>query len=173
MGWRTALTLLLVLVMAEGCARMFPRPRPGQVYVMRSTVDEAELAPYLGRGSGTIEGQAVVGRGNGETETCRGTGVLAVPAIDYVREGYEAARDGYVVENPPNPLLRDVVRKADCDRDGYFTFDGLPDGEWFVSTEITWRDEGDRRGGTFGKIVDVYPRETTRVFISGDDRFKR
>ena len=42
----------------------------------------------------------------------------------------------------PYPSLKNMIRRTQCDGQGNFSFTEIPDGTWFILTEVNARDGG-------------------------------
>ena len=42
----------------------------------------------------------------------------------------------------PYPSLKGMIRRTECDAQGNFSFSEIPDGTWFVLTQVNARDGG-------------------------------
>lgn len=42
----------------------------------------------------------------------------------------------------PHPSLKNMIRRTECDQKGNFSFSEIPDGTWFLLTEVNARDGG-------------------------------
>lgn len=68
---------------------------------------------------------------------------------------------------PNSPTARQLRRTTVADADGKFSFDGLPAGNYYVRTEITWEvPYHGIQGGLVGKLVTVAPGERTNVILN-------
>jgi hypothetical protein len=110
---------------------------------------DAELArKYLTDGPNTIAGSAVIPQRGGGVVTCAGREVELIPATDYararIRAIYEDENHGFLpasrsarFEEPPEEYLK-LRRSTLCDAQGFFRFERVADGEFFVETWIIW-----------------------------------
>lgn len=59
-------------------------------------------------------------------------------------------------------------QSAVCDAQGYFTFRDLPDGEYYLETEITWSVVGNYfpEGGAIGKLIRISGGKLHEVVLS-------
>jgi hypothetical protein len=62
------------------------------------------------------------------------------------------------------PSLKGMIRKTECDSQGNFSFTEIPDGPWFVLTQVNGR-----RGGMLIKEVNPSNRGTIQVLLTDND----
>jgi len=119
---------------------------------LKSTFNEQQAAALLVAGKNTIKGSALIRQNNGGVVTCAGTPVYLVPVTEYATErmlalygntnkGYFrvlAAPTGSYFENE-NTNYRKQARVATCDAQGFFKFEEVADGDFYVTTSIQWR----------------------------------
>lgn len=110
---------------------------------------DAELTrKYLVDGPNTITGSAVIPQRGGGAVTCAGREVELIPATDYARariraiyqnddHGFFPASGSVRLEEPPEEY-RKLRRVTLCDAQGFFRFERVADGEFFVATWIIW-----------------------------------
>jgi hypothetical protein len=141
---------LLVTAAVAGCA-----PTVMQVAV---AANEVELATrILEPGTGTIKGSALIRQRGGGVVTCAGNEVYLIPATEsgtrelrrifgsagYVRRGGDTTMGGGTLVAPPQPN-----RKGVCNAQGFFTFDRVKPGDWYVMTSVVWSVGDSYQGGT-------------------------
>lgn len=114
-------------------------------------------------------------------KTCAGFTADLVPASDYARDRvriiYGSAVGGFVpyFRQRSVPLAKpgyvESMRTATCDSLGNFEFNGLPDGTYFVATEVGWQVPGQfytmsKEGGVLGTWVTVSGNEAKRIVLT-------
>lgn len=169
----TTLTLTAALMMTA-CATT---PMTALVTPYDSTAQMVEA------GSNTITGSAFLTTMGGDVKTCAGGNAYLVRSTPYSRErilniyqnidgGFMRAassRDNFANDDPE---YQRAIRSTPCDAQGNFTFDGLGDGEYFVSAQVTWsRPQGElvwTEGGSIMRRVSVQGGETKRIIINGN-----
>jgi hypothetical protein len=124
--------------------------------------DPAEYEPYLKAGTGSIEGQAFIRTQGGGVVTAAGRGVHLNPATEYAREWYESAViNGVPLETDRDQAagaaIRATRRSTIADASGRFRFDGLPAGEYYITSEISWEvPVGYYGGGVASTRTETY-----------------
>lgn len=169
MKLKIAIGLTVVLT---GCAT--------QQINLTTTFNEEEAIALLKEGKNTIKGSALMRQNNGGTVTCAGNNVHLVPGTAYASERMQAlyrnTSRGYLpvrtkqtqspfANNDPNYTKH--VRKTVCDAQGYFKFDKLADGDFFVTTTISWRaNPYFMEGGALMQKVSVKGAEVKEVTLA-------
>lgn len=110
-----------------------PRPTP-------LPFEESEYAPYAGRGTSTIEGQAFLRTRAGDIKYAAGSEVDLTPVTKYSTAWwYQEVVGGKPVHPDAKDYRAGMYNKhTRADSEGRFTFDGLRPGEYFISTKLTW-----------------------------------
>jgi hypothetical protein len=145
-----AVVLGFALVSA-GCSfvRQFVRQeaakKPAPRFVkMHAKLDYSEHKPYAQPGENGISGQAFLKQQGEAVVTCAGNRVLLLPATSYFREMIGHMVAGSEPEPPEKtyPSLKNMIRRTQCDARGNFSFSEVPDGAWFVLTQVNARYGG-------------------------------
>ncbi len=161
-----ALVFGLILALA-GCAQFQQQAAlstgiaPGEVEWARKT------------GRNTVSGNASLKSG-GTTYTCAGQSANLIPDTAYARarmtaifgnssRGTRAANLGPVKFERDDPLYVSTLRTARCDASGSFSFPGVPDGVWYVTTSVKWQDG--TQGSSMMQRVDVQGGRLTKVML--------
>lgn len=132
------------------------------------------------RGKNTITGSALLRTRGGEARTCAAVDVYLIPSSPYADarmtliygaddRGYRSASAFYNVEDPPVGYIK-ANRSTICDAQGYFTFDQVPDGTYYITSVVTWSVPGryvslTQGGGLMAKVT-VEGGETKRVMLT-------
>ena len=144
---RLILTALAFSVGLTGClinAADYERPAPT---VLPVDLTHDEVAWATERGENAVLGQALMRTRGGEMKTCAGLEVLLIPVSAYSAArienmfGGEATGFAYNMGRAftPDPTaFHDSMRRTICDAHGNFTFDGLPDGKYYVIARVVW-----------------------------------
>jgi len=156
----------------SGCATPAP---PAQ---MTLPFKPSDVAWSMASGSATVEGTAAISAG-GEVHTCAAGEAQLFAAGAYAAEmmrlvfgsdvrGY--ARVG-LARYPTNVAddFQTTVRRARCDADGHFRFDGVPAGRWYVFSNVIFRGAGGEQapqGGALMQRVDVAPGADVKVVVA-------
>ena len=141
--------------------------------------EEAKIA--LQPGNNTVKGSAMLGallrRSEGEAVTCAGKPIHIAPVTTYSKArmmslydndnaGYNPALNGRRLDESVN-FWMEGARETTCDAQGYFTFENLKDGEYYVSSQIVWLEQTLPEGGVLMKKVSVRGGETKEIVLSG------
>lgn len=134
---------LIVCGMLTGCTTQKQEVR------VHSTFEPSEVEWSRKDGSNTLTGFAVLRTVGGEARTCAGLEAGLAPDSAYTRERmfaiYGSAEKGSIrVEAMPKfdstaPGYNSAIRRTRCDGQGNFTFERVPDGNYFVSAPVVWQ----------------------------------
>lgn len=146
---------------------------------LRTSFNQSEASKLLEKGANTVKGSALIRQQGGGIVTCAGTTVELVPATQYAQERisaiYNSNDRGY------NPIFGGVLIKFDntdlgyvsskretvCDAQGFFKFDNISDGSFFVISIIVWgTDTYVKQGGRIMQRVTVSGGETKEIVVS-------
>jgi hypothetical protein len=165
------LFLALALVLA-GCNS---RPAP------EARFDPSEAAFMEKTGKTTIVGQAFLRDQTGHTNVRYAAGeiVRLIPAtsyakarLDYYFHGAKFAPAASIPKNDPDPDYVAHMRTTKAGPMGRFAFQNVPPGDYFLSTQLIWRPDGDllSQGGLMYEAVTVTGAEAKplEVVISGN-----
>lgn len=140
------LVLLGLALVYAGCSARKPARESAPPFVkMQTKFDYSEHEPYAKPGDNGISGQAFLRQQEDSVVTCAGSRVLLVPATSYFREMFwHMIITGSEPEPPetPYPSLKSMIRRSQCDAQGNFSFSEIPDGTWFILTQVNARDGG-------------------------------
>ena len=163
---RVLLLSALAAVLISGCAHRAPPPS----FVPVTEASEAEYLPYSAAGSNVLTGQAFLTQKGGGVVKAAGRTVPLDPATETTGRNWwwQAGRKWATRHVAPNsPTARQLRRTTVADADGKFSFEGLPAGNYYVRTEITWEvPYHGIQGGLVGKLVAVAPGERTNVILN-------
>lgn len=135
------LAILAAVLLLAGCATA-----PSQPITIYAQFDAAEAAAMMAPGKNTITGSALIRQQGGGIVTCAGNPVLLIPATTYARERMAAiygsgsiARVGSgKTFTPDPPLYTTTSRQTMCNAQGFFKFEDVADGQFFLVTRILW-----------------------------------
>lgn len=133
---------VVVLALPLACAECSARQDPVR---MQTKFDYSEHEPYAKSGKNGISGKAFVTRPRDGVVTCAGNRVLLLPATSYFREMFWhmiVARTEPKPPETPHPRLKSMIRRTECDAQGHFSFSEVPDGTWFVLTQVNAKNVG-------------------------------
>lgn len=111
---------------------------------MQTKFDYSEHEAYAKPGENGISGKAFLRQQGDSVISCAGSRVLLLPATDYFREMIAHIVAGSEPDPPEKayPSLKNMIRRAQCDAEGNFSFAEVPDGTWFVLTQVNARPGG-------------------------------
>ena len=139
---------------------------------MQTKFDYSEHKPYTEPGENSIKGQGFLRQQGGSVVTCAGSEVAMLPATSFFREAINHLRAG----NKPrmeietlDPTFKPMIKRAQCDAQGNFSFTKLPDGAWFVLTQVNWIVARVTQGGTLMRELTLSGNETTQVLLTEKD----
>ena len=125
-------------------------------------------------GRNMITGSGLIRLQRGGVFTCAGEEVDLIPATEYAKRrfaasfgtaGYSPYRTRVKFANTPSGYS-EIRRTATCDAQGFFKFDKLADGDFFVTTQIVWSSNQTYQGGSLMQRVTVSGGEQKDVVLS-------
>jgi len=131
---------------------------PTIMQVSMTPADQAMASSMLEPGTASIRGSALLRQRGGGVVTCAGNEVYLLPATEsasqelrrifgsdqgYVRRGGDASFGGGKLVAPPEPNRRTL-----CNAQGFFMFDRVRPGKWYIMTAVVWTAGDDYQGGT-------------------------
>jgi len=169
-SWATVRVVAVVLGLPfvyAGCSAWHSAP----LFVkMQTKFDYSEHEPYAKPGENGMTGQGFLRQPGVGTVTCAGSRVLLLPATSYFREMVDHLIAGSEPDPPetPYPSLKSMFRSTQCDAQGGFSFAEIPDGAWFVATQVNAR-----HGGLLIREVTLSNGRTIQVLLSDKDLVNR
>lgn len=162
-----------------GCATQSPLPK----YEIKSKFDQEQSDSLTKEGSNTVKGSALMRQVGGGIVTCAGQTISLVPVTDYSKERitylYGTENGGYLSasnmqRNPQpfsftDPAYEQSRKHTTCDAQGFFKFEKLADGEFYIGGSITWKSNPNNYffdGGTLMRRVKVQGGETKDIVIA-------
>jgi hypothetical protein len=142
---------------------------------MQTKFDYAEHKPYTQPGSNIIKGQGFLRQRGGGIVTCAGSHVYVMPATSFFSEITNHLRAGKEpqVDEKIDPVYKSMLKQSQCDAQGNFTFNSLPNGNWFVATEVKRTVGYSQQGGALMREVTVSNGETIQVLLTEKDFISR
>ena len=64
-----------------------------------------------------------------------------------------------------DPLYVSTLRTTRCDASGSFSFPGVPDGVWYVTTSVKWQGASQVEGSSMMQRVDVRGGRLVKVML--------
>jgi hypothetical protein len=160
---KVVFTLLISSVLAA-CAP--PEQR------MSTTFNPDEYVPFAQPGTATVAGQAFLRQQGGGVVTCAGSDVLLFPNTAYIREAIAIMKSGATPTGMPtmsDPRMKGAGRRQQCNAQGNFKFENVPEGNWFVASEVKWAVGYARQGGSLVQEIHTSPGVTTDVLLTDRD----
>jgi hypothetical protein len=159
--------LILFIALLAGCA--LPPPKPP--VELQTKFDYAEHDRYRQAGNGVITGQAFLRQKGGGVVTCAGNPVFLMPATSFFREiiGYMRRGQQVAFNDKVDPAYKSILKQSQCDAQGNYNFSGLPEGTWFITTEVTWMVGYNRQGGGLLREITVVNGQPIQVLLSDND----
>ncbi|HEP9358576.1 TPA: hypothetical protein VDV48_004791, partial [Pseudomonas aeruginosa] len=121
---------------------------------------EHEYAATQQVGEGVINGDLYLTSASGAIQKGTNTKVTLEPATSYMKAYYAkfgnldaAKRDPDVQPPVLDPRRATYVREATTDQNGRFDFDHIPNGTYYISSELTWSAQSDGKTITEGGTV--------------------
>lgn len=169
-------TLTLVFMFGAACIK-----QPQQIFTTTSTFDREMAEHQLRPGNNTIKGSALLRQSGGGVVTGAGNKVGLVPFTPYTQERmgkiYLNENGGYNrlgfqgllerdISTPKAPGYDEAVKETTADAQGFFTFNNLADGTYYVVTTIAWVVANQPQGGALMKKVTVSGGEVKEVVLT-------
>lgn len=156
---------LAVALALCGCATQ-------RIVALPDTFDEVQAAAMLAPGKNTIKGSAVMRQRGGGVVTCAGLAVRLIPATQYAKQrmaqiygSTNFARQSVRFE-PESPGYNAAIRSSVCNAQGFFSFESLSDGEFFITTVVAWQVGYAVEGGALMARVAVAGGETKEITLA-------
>lgn len=165
----------LILAM-QGCGSMMKPAAP-----MANAFNEAEIAWAQAPGKNTLRASALLRQNGGGVVTCAGTEMKLIPVSNYSGERFfrmfgNTTRGFYkplaIDFNPrvpePDPgYVRTQISRV-CDPQGFATFAGVADGEYFLSAQVVWSNGNtySYEGGLLMQRVYLGDGETKEIVLT-------
>ena len=122
---------------------------PATEVPLSTTFTKSDVAWFAGTGIGKIEGSAFLRTKGGAVKTCAGYDVQLLPYSAYAAERmrfiYGNETKGHLFGPrrawkfvPDEPDFYSSLKKSVCNANGEFEFEGLPAGDYYIITNVTW-----------------------------------
>ena len=170
---KSILLFVLALAVLAGCV---PQIR---TVTLKESFNKAHAERLMRPGKNTIKVNAFLRQVGGGVVTCAGEKVYLTPATEMAQEimtaRYGNVNGGFVNSYAANMLKfanidqdYTIARKESvCSSDGRVTFSNVASGEFYVSTQVTWKTvQGTIEGGHLSKLVFVENGETLDLVLS-------
>lgn len=147
----TSLALCCALVGLTGCA-----PRAVLLKPRYEVFDVEQFRGYDAHGTGTLSAEAFLRTRGGAVISAAGQPFIVVPATDYTREWFDRQiLHGERLVGYDQRMER-FARRGIVGIDGRFSVSGLPDGRYYVATQVAWEARpGSIEGSALGQLAFV------------------
>jgi hypothetical protein len=126
---------LVALLLAGGCASE-------PAFQILTPFHDEDFTTWKQPGTYTVSGQAFYKLPAGQAITCAGESVALMPLTGYNMELSKLLESGKGFPANYERRAHKYDKKAMCDGDGRFRFDGLPALNWLLITRVTWQENG-------------------------------
>ena len=165
--------LAALLATLSGCVT------PPQKITIKEEFNVVEAKSLLAEGKNSVHGSSLIRQRGGGVVTCAGNEVILTPATSYATErmlviygsadrGYNPAMGGknIVFENQ-HALYGFMTKKALCDAQGFFKFENLADGSFYVVSQVIWESgRAGYEGGFIMQKVTVKGGESKEIILA-------
>ena len=172
---KSVLFPLLALAVLVGCG---PNIRTVN---LKESFNKAHAERLMRPGKNNIKVNAFLRQAGGGVVTCAGEKVYLIPATELAQEivttRYGDVNGGYINYYADQRLKfknisQDYIiarKEAICSSDGRVNFSNVASGEFYVSTQVTWKTaQGVVEGGHLSKLVFVEGSETLDLVLSNN-----
>jgi len=153
---------------------------------INSSFSSKDVSWFNSQGTNTIAGSAFLRTKGGDIKTCAGYDVTLLPYSDYASERmayiYGNANEGYRTLglqrkfefSNESPEYSKHSKTTKCDAQGKFEFNNLPDGDYYVTTGVSWQAgvgagaELFPEGAMLMKRLTVTGRNTKKVTLTAN-----
>lgn len=159
-------TSLALLVLLSGCVAP-PKARLDLAF------DAEHARRLMLPGTNIIRGSALLRQAGGGVVTCAGSEVFLIPATEYadrrmqmIYKGKSLSR-GLTFESTP-PGYFEISRATRCNAQGFFAFDRVGDGHFYVVTTVAWKAGYSIEGGALMQKVSPRDSEVLEIVLTSD-----
>ena len=159
---------MLVVVLLSGC-----QSTPTYVYQTSGTYNPDEVSWSKLDGDSSVSGSAFIRQRNGGIVSCAGFEVELFPQSSYADERlsylYSNLNKGFntsrAIDTGDHRYLADG-RKTICGVDGKFKFTNLPNGVYYIITQVAWQVGYSTQGARLFQKVDLTSGGNLEVVLS-------
>ena len=141
-----------------------------------TTFNKADVATQLENGPNTIRGSALFNQVGGGTVTCAGRNVYLIPKSNFADErmqilygnlqgGRAATGSSPTADENQVAAYLAASKNTICDAQGFFKFENIADGQFYVQSTITW-GEYNSQGGHLMRPVTVNGGTTVELVLA-------
>lgn len=157
-------------------------PGPGRYrlpdpYLIAADFDAKQAQEMLRPGENSIRGSALIRQSGGGVVTCAGGRVSLIPATQYANERtagqFPAMHDErgfsrkiYLQFDPDERAYAQLMRHTSCDAQGYFDFQNITDGTFYVRTSVSWRVADQEQGGLLVHRVTLKQGDKVTIVLA-------
>ena len=157
---------VIVSAYLSGCVTM-PPPR---YIVQRIKFPEVEYTALKNSGNSKVFGQVFAKTRGGDVKIGAGNEVYLTPITSYSNQWY---KESYLQGNQMTEgdiRQQQYIRKTISDGNGKFTFNNIPEGEYFVISHVTWEVPTTsyvkrNQGGLIAQIIKVNNNDVVEVML--------
>lgn len=128
------------------------------------------------KGSSSVSGEAYLKLGNGVYKGCAGFNIELLPVSKYADERilstYGNTEQGQILmsQKPPNFVpdvkeYHEYLIKSECDSNSRFSFNAVPNGDYYLIAFVIWGKEPNQQGGGVMKKISVDKQQDMKVNI--------
>ncbi len=164
-----SLLAVFTFCMLSSCASIPQTPK----HALHSEFNADQARRMLEKGTNTIKGSALMRQRGGGVVTCAGQTVFLIPATAYAVERMhfiygpqDRGFGGKPGQLEDNSLYVELTRRTRCDAQGFFAFDQVADGMFYVMTRINWETGRSAEGGGLMHRVTLSGVETREIVLA-------
>lgn len=169
-GWRGRIILSASLLALAACTAD-PKPVP---IAVTAPLDTGLMAYAKAPGTGRVEGEAFMRQRGGDVVTAAGSTVYLIPVTPYTTKLVAEMQKETNIFGPIkdysriDPALAEYAKETTAGATGAFAFDGVPPGDFYVLTYVTWKipDQYVPEGGGVAAKVTVAKGQTVRAIVT-------
>jgi hypothetical protein len=171
---RIKLLLTFIVLNISGCVSMAKL----EPIVLKEKFNAIEAKELMQEGNNSIKGSALIRQAGGTVVTCAGTEITLIPATKYAKERmlnlYGNINNGFISINKrfasftsTEPEYNSMQKNTVCDAQGFFKFDKVMSGEYFLITSIVWRlQQYQNAGGHLMKKINLIDGQNLETTLS-------
>lgn len=167
---KPAAPFLGLMLAVAGCGQFGSQGSALSTPVTPSEVDWARRS-----GANSVNGIALI-KARDASHSCAGQSANLIPDSAYARarmtaifgnatRGMRAASLGAEKFERDDPLYVSTLRTTRCDASGSFSFSGVPDGVWYVTSSVKWQGPSQIEGGSMMQRVELRGGRQMRVTL--------
>jgi len=143
---------------------------PQQQVLPRIPFPAAEYAALPTQGTGSLTGQVFMKTIGGDVKYGAGSSVYLLPATSYSSQWYTENYLGGKPLSTPDSRAEQGQLVTQADGTGYFTFNDVPPGKYYLSSTVTWQAPTQYglmpQGGVVAKLVNISDGKQVREMLT-------